>query len=157
MITHRIVLAVATVALAPGSLGSLGAQTLIDATDPPRIAEIARGYGAVEVTTDAVGDPMLRGRMEGTKYLVLFYGCQNGRDCTNIQFQAAWLNTGSATEGRMQAWNAENRFGKAMLDAENDPVIRWDVNLFGGVSRTNLDDTFDWWRVVLENFENYLK
>jgi hypothetical protein len=25
-----------------------------------------------------------------------------------------------------------------------------DVNLFGGVTRRNLDDTFDWWRVVLD-------
>lgn len=135
----------------------LGAQTLLDATDPEAIAEIARGYGAVEVTSDAVGDPMLRGRMEGVQYLVLFYGCNDGRNCSNIQFQAAWINSGNTTEDSLRVWNRENRFGKAFLDNENDPVIQWDVNLFGGVSRANLDDTFDWWRVVLDNFEDYLE
>ncbi|CUX83085.1 MAG: putative bacterial sensory transduction regulator [Roseibaca calidilacus] len=153
MRTHFMAMTIAALALLPGTAS---AQILVDATDPARIAEIARGYGAVEVTTDAVGDPMLRGRMDGTQYLVFFYGCQNGRDCTNIQFRAAWQNDGSVTESTIQAWNAENRFGKAMLDAERDPVIQWDVNLFGGVSRTNLDDTFDWWRVVLQGFESRL-
>ncbi|WP_227427090.1 YbjN domain-containing protein [Roseibaca sp. Y0-43] len=140
-----------------GALPSTGmAQSLLDASDPAAIAEIARGYGAVEVTTDAVGDPMLRGRMDGVQYLVLFYGCDNGRNCTTIQFQAAWVNNGRTSEQDLHAWNRDNRFGKAHMDADYDPVIQWDVNLFGGVSRANLDDTFDWWRVVLDNFEDYL-
>ena len=146
-------LAVASLAIAPGNAN---AQALLDATDPAAIAEIARGYGAVEVTTDQVGDPMLRGRMDGVQYLVLFYGCENGRDCTNIQFQAAWVNNGRTTEQDLHAWNRDNRFGKAHMDDEFDPVIQWDVNLLGGVSRTNLDDTFDWWRIVLDRFETYL-
>ncbi|SUZ30998.1 hypothetical protein ROE7235_00729 [Roseibaca ekhonensis] len=148
------ILTLSTLALAPAASG---AQTLLDASDPEAIAAIARGYGAVEVTSDAVGDPMLRGRMDGTQYLVLFYGCENGRNCTNIQFRAAWVNTGAVTQNTIQAWNNDNRFGKATLDAENDPVIQWDVNLFGGVSRANLDDTFDWWRVVLDGFTDHLE
>jgi hypothetical protein len=153
MIDVLKLLAVASLGVAPTALA---AQSLVDATDPAAIAEIARGYGAVEVTTDAVGDPMLRGRMEGVQYLVLFYGCEAGRNCTNIQFQAAWVNNGSTTEQDLEAWNRDNRFGKAHMDAEYDPIIQWDVNLFGGVSRANLDDTFDWWRVVLDKFETYL-
>lgn len=148
------ILTLSTLALAPAATG---AQTLLDASDPEAIANIARGYGAVEVTSDAVGDPMLRGRMDGKQYLVLFYGCENGRNCTNIQFRAAWVNTGAVTQSTIQVWNNDNRFGKATLDAENDPVIQWDVNLFGGVSRTNLDDTFDWWRVVLDGFADHLE
>lgn len=148
------ILTLSTLALAPAASG---AQALLDASDPEAIANIARGYGAVEVTSDALGDPMLRGRMDGTQYLVLFYGCENGRNCTNIQFRAAWVNTGAVTQNTILAWNRDNRFGKATLDAENDPVIQWDVNLFGGVSRANLDDTFDWWRVVLDGFADHLE
>lgn len=151
---HSLLMTIAGLAMLSGAAS---AQTLIDATDPARIADIGRGFGAVEVTTDAVGDPMLRGRMNGTRYVVFFYGCDNGRNCTNIQFSAAWENTGAASERALRDWNTENRFGKAVLDAENDPVIKWDVNLFGGVSRTNLDDTFDWWRIVLERFERFLE
>jgi hypothetical protein len=140
--------------LAPGHLV---AQSLIDASDPAQIATIARGYGAVELTVDGVGDPMLQGRMDGNQYRVYFHGCNEGRDCTNIQFLAGWVNSGNMTHATMRSWNAENRFGKALLDADNDPVIQWDVNLFGGVSRANLDDTFDWWRLVMNAFAEYVQ
>ncbi len=29
------------------------------------------------------------------------------------------------------------------------------VNLHGGVTRANLDDTIDWWRLVLAEFADY--
>lgn len=133
------------------------AQTIVDATDPDQIAEIARGYGAVDVTTDAAGDPLLLGRMDGNQYQIIFYGCDGGTACTNIQFQAAWENTGSMDDATIRSWNAENRFGKALMDADYDPVIQWDVNLFGGVSHANLDNTFDWWRMVMNAFADYVQ
>ena len=50
----------------------------------------------------------------------------------------------------MNAWNRDRRFGKAYIDADGDIAIEMDVNLWGGVTPKNLDDTFDWWRIVLE-------
>ncbi|MDX5403519.1 MAG: YbjN domain-containing protein [Rhodobacterales bacterium] len=47
-------------------------------------------------------------------------------------------------------WNDQNRFGTMYLDSDGDLAVDMDVNLFGGVTRRNLDDTFDWWRVVLD-------
>lgn len=128
------------------------AQSLIDSSDPETIAGIARGYGSATVQTDSEGDPQILGRIGGTRYLVNFYGCVNGANCTTIQFRASWNNPGNVTVDDMNAWNQDKRFGKAYLDFNNDPVIEWDVNLFGGVSARNLDDTFDWWKIVLENF-----
>jgi hypothetical protein len=29
------------------------------------------------------------------------------------------------------------------------------VNLHGGVARANLEDTIDWWRLVLDEFADY--
>ncbi|MGY6706567.1 YbjN domain-containing protein [Roseinatronobacter sp.] len=135
-------------ALAPATL----AQSLIDASDVDAIANIARGYGSATIQTDGVGDPQILGRINGVLYTVNFYGCTNGANCTTLQFQAGWNSTGDLTLDDMNVWNQEKRFGKAYLDAEDDPVIEWDVNLFGGVSTVNLDDTFDWWRLVLQDF-----
>lgn len=135
-------------ALAPATF----AQSLIDAGDVDAIANIARGYGSATIQTDSVGDPQILGRINGVLYTVNFYGCTDGADCTTVQFQAGWKNPGELTLDDMNLWNQDKRFGKAYLDFENDPVIEWDVNLFGGVSAQNLDDTFDWWRIVLENF-----
>ena len=42
---------------------------------------------------------------------------------------------------------------KAYLDDVKDPVVEMDVNLFGGVSTRNLEDTIDWWQLVLADFK----
>ena len=40
---------------------------------------------------------------------------------------------------------------KVFLDDDNDVVVEFDMNLDGGVSQKNLDDTFDWWKLTLKN------
>lgn len=139
-----------SLALAPAAM----AQSLIEASDVDAIANIARGYGSATIQTDSAGDPQILGRIDGVQYTVNFYGCTNGANCSTIQFRAAWTNPGSVTVDHMNSWNQDKRFGKAYMDYDNDPVIEWDVNLFGGVSARNLDDTFDWWKIVLENFSD---
>ena len=125
------------------------AQNLVMADNPDKVLEIARGFGSAELESASDGSPRIRGRMEGTNYSVLFYGCEDGKDCTTIQF---WMYT-NAPQNPLLAlnnWNRDRRFGKAYIDADGDVVIEMDVNLLGGVSPKNLDDTFDWWRIVLE-------
>jgi len=130
------------------------AQQLVTAGQPEEIENIARGYGSANLTEDNRGDPMVTGRIDGTRYQVLFYGCTNGAECRSIQFSAGWITDGAVSRAQIGEWNRTRRFGKAFLDNEGDPVLQWDVNLFGGVSRRNLDDTFDWWRIVLAQFED---
>ena len=50
-------------------------------------------------------------------------------------------------------WNQEYRFGQAYIDTDGDPVLAYFVNLNGGVAYENLDDTFDWWKVMLTSFD----
>jgi len=80
-----------------------------------------------------------------------FYDCTENRDCSTVMFQAAW-ETDEVTVAKMAEWNRKERFGKAFLDEDGHPTVEMNVNLHGGVSLTNLDDTFDWWRVVVETF-----
>ena len=132
------------------------AQTLVDATDLDSILAIAKDYGTAELEKDSTGDPMVSGTIGPTQYAVFFYGCTDGADCTTIQFMSSYVNTGSVDSELINTWNAEKRFGKAFLDDEGDPVIEMNVNLWSGVSENNLNDTFDWWRVVIESFEEYI-
>lgn len=127
-------------------------QTMIDGSNVEAIANIARGYGSATIQTDGAGDPNIVGRIDGTQYVINFYGCTGGKDCTTIQFRASWRNSGNVTLADMNAWNQEKRFGKAYLDEGNAPNVEWDVNLLGGVSVQNLDDTFDWWKIVMQSF-----
>ncbi len=124
---------------------------LIDATDPERLVGIASLYGAASLIDDVHGNPLLQGRIETVTYELYFYGCENARDCKNVMFRAVWMENGASPEDVMR-WNREKRFGKAYIDRRGQLVVEMNVNLDYGVSIENMVDTFDWWRVVLEDF-----
>ena len=102
----------------------VSAQELMDAKKPQAILEIAKGFGSAKLGTDAEGDPLITGRIKGTKYGIYFYGCNSkGEECDDIQFNAAWSGVKASLED-VNRWNAEKRYGKAYIDSEGDPVIQ---------------------------------
>ena len=128
-------------------------QTLIFASNPQAILQVAQSFGDAQLDKDREGDPKIVGNLEGTSYQILFFGCTNHTHCDNIEFQASWTDT-KATIQQINHWNRIRRFGKAYLDSANDPMVEMDVNLDYGVSRKNLEDTFDYWRKVLRSFKH---
>lgn len=135
--------------------GPADAADLIDATDPGAIRDIASGFGSAKLSKDDLGDPLIEGRMEGLLYYVFFYGCQDGERCSAIQFSASFEDAEVDFE-KMNAWNSGKRFGSAFLDEDGDAALQYDLNLAYGVSRDNLDDTFDYWKVVMGEFKTHL-
>ena len=134
------------------------AADLIDATNATAVLNVARGVGSADLETNDKGEPEIAGRVDGTRYRVFFYGCKQGKDCLSIQFYAGWKREGrSITVKQMNSWNQTKRFAKAYLDDQNDPVIEMDVNLQGGVSRKNLEETFDLWIYSMGKFEASLQ
>ncbi len=145
----------ALVATARVSVPIASAEELIDGTDPEAIRNLASGYGSATLSKDDLGDPMIEGRIDGLLYFVLFYGCDNGKSCNAIQFSTAFEGAEADME-KINAWNRDKRFSAAFLDEEGDVGLEYDVNLAYGVSRSNLDDTFDYWRLVLEEFKSHI-
>jgi len=125
---------------------------LIDGSNPQAIVEIASGYGSAELTTDNDGDPKITGRMEGIRYSIYFYGCSNGKNCDSIAFSTGWVSDRVSLQD-INEWNKIKRFGRVYLDNEDDPMVEMNVNLDGGVSRENLDDTFGWWKIAITSFK----
>lgn len=132
------------------------ADELVNATDVDGILAIAEGFGSARRDVDNAGDPMIAGRMGGQQYNVLFFDCEDNANCRTIQFWS-WVPGAGVTLDRVHEWNRTKRFAKAYFDADGDVVMEWDVNLWGGVSKTNLDDTFDWWRVVMPEFIAFMQ
>ncbi len=130
------------------------AEETIDATDPGRILAVVDTYGEAALTTDNLGDPLIEGRIGEKDYDLFFYDCNEGRDCKSLTFSATW-ETDDLTDEMMAGWNREKRFGKAFLDEDGLATVEMNVNLHGGVTRTNLDDTIDWWRLVMDEFADY--
>jgi hypothetical protein len=130
------------------------AGELIDATDPVGVLNVVRDHGDATLSKDTLGDPLIEGVIEEKDYRLLFYNCTEGRDCKSLMFSATW-KTEKLTDAMMSDWNRGQRFGKAYLDTEGQATVEMNVNLHGGVSRANLDDTVDWWRLVLIEFPIY--
>jgi hypothetical protein len=139
----------------PGVAMAQSANDLLDGSDPQAILTIAEGYGSAMLAVDSVGDPMIEGRIGGQAYTVFFYGCTEGKNCGSIQFTTYFAGVRPGADV-VSDWNDANRFGTLYLDRDGDLAMDMDVNLFGGVTRRNLDDTFDWWRVALDEVRSDL-
>ena len=136
-----------------------GAAELIHA-DPWEIIHIAREFGPAEVGRDAMKDPQIEGTVDGRPYRVGFYGCDLGRDCDRILFEARFARKqweDDPPRAKLFAeWNGEKLFGRAWLDDENRAVLDYPVTLVGGVPKDNLRDAFARWRVALEEYADHL-
>ena len=132
---------------------------MLTGRDVDKILAIAQSFGTAELTPDSENRPLIRGQMEGVSYLILFYGCRNGKDCTNIQFGAAW-EPGPASQRDQDValanqWNTEKRFGNAYVDTDGAVIIKMEVNMEYGVERRTMEDTFDWWRIAVQEFPKF--
>ena len=147
-------LALMAVLAAPAGAAGAGAEETIDATAPARILALVQGYGEATLGTDNLGDPLIEGRIGEKDYELFFYDCKENRDCKSLTFSATW-ETEDLTDAMMAGWNRQKRFGKAYLDQDGNANVEMSVNLHGGVTRANLDDTIDWWRLVLAGFADH--
>lgn len=143
-------------AFAAGNAAAAGVG-MVSAKDPQKIVEIAKGFGTATLEKDSSGDPKITGRIDGTRYMILFFGCTNNKDCSSIQFAAGWSmpKDKRLSIAQMNEWNKTKRFGKAYIDDENDPVIEMDLPLYD-VPVAYLEDSFEWWQAAVGEFSNYV-
>jgi len=134
---------------------SIAQVTSHDANDVLKAVQSA-GFVAT-MGTDDDGDPRISSRVSDTKFLIYFYGCEDNKNCKSILIKAGYdLDTG-ITASKVNEWNRNKRFGKAYIDDEGDPYLEMDVNMdFDGLGQKNFADTLDWWRVTVENFEEFI-
>ncbi len=126
--------------------------TLVDATRPEQVLDVAKGFGLATLDRDSGGDPRITGRIDGKRYLLLFYGCKQGAGCRDLQFVAIWPAAQSPGLQALNAWHQNKRFGTAYLDKDGDVVLKLPVNIEYGVNPRNLEDSFVWWQVALRGF-----
>jgi len=100
---------------------------------------------------------MIVSGVSGTEFRILFYNCKDNRNCATVQFQTGYTLDKKPTLEKINAWNSSQRFGRAYLDKEQDPMIEMDVDLDdGGVSKALFTDNLEFWASVLANFEKHI-
>lgn len=131
------------------------AQDLLDGSDAEAILELARGYGPATLESQEDGSPLISGKIKNVIYTVFFMNCSDDAACEDLNFYAGFTDI-KPTLDAINAWNREQRFGNAYLDADLDAAIEYDVNLEFGVSRPNLRAAFGVWAVILEQYVAYI-
>jgi hypothetical protein len=125
------------------------ARSLMDAADPSRVSDVLTSLGLSPVLSrDSVGDPMLSATMDEQAFSLLFYGCGTGGACDSVQFVAVLADARLSFE-RANAYNRGWRYGRLAVEPDGRVVLKLDVNLDGGVTRSNFADTVLIWRDVL--------
>ncbi|WP_308915026.1 YbjN domain-containing protein [Jannaschia sp. LMIT008] len=131
---------------------------VIDARDPDALLGVivADGYSA-QLSQDSVGDPLIVIDDIGIGPTQLyFFGCSDGADCDVVVFTSAYAAADAPSATFVNGWNRDKLLGRAYVDAEGDPILEYGVNLHGGVTPQNWSDSVDWWRVMVEAFEDAL-
>ena len=125
---------------------------ILQTPDPATVLDIAKGFGSARMGKDDNGDPMIYGRVEGVKYLIYFYGCEDHENCKSLQFSTGY--TDPLTAEQANAWNAKYRWVKAYSgDGSN---FKMDVSFAGGITKANLEEQFSNWNAMAVNIKSFL-
>lgn len=130
---------------------------MFDASDPASLRRFMeeRGYKAELAMGADGGDPLIKGRLSRSDYLIQFYECENGAFCNSVQFIAQAERPAALTLEQVNDFNARWRYARASV-AGSAVRLQMDINLDAGVTAANLEDTLDIWRQLVEFFERDL-
>lgn len=134
-----------------------GAQ-LVRAQDPQSLVQALQGAGyTAKQGTDKVGDPMITSGVSGTSFQIFFYNCVDHKQCATVTFHSGYDLKASPGLDRINEWNRGQRFGRAYLDKEDDPILEMDVDLDdGGISPLLFVDNIEFWASILAAFEKHI-
>jgi len=133
------------------------ASTSVSANSPQSIVNAIQDMGyKADVTIDSYGDPQIRSAAHGVGFVMNFYGCTEGQECTDLQFSVAFDYPNGMDLLSMNSWNIEKVMGNAFLDAVNDPVLQHFMIQVDGMSRGTFDATFVFWVDAMGEFIEYI-
>jgi hypothetical protein len=132
------------------------APQIVDGTNPEALVNIIQDLGyRANLEIDGEGDPMIRSSVGGTQFTVVFYGCGEAHDqCQILMFKAGYEMNEAVGMDVINEWNATRLFGRAYLDEVSDPWIELVLNVHGGVTRQQFENTFEWWETSVGDFED---
>ena len=131
---------------------------MVKAQDPQSLVKALQNAGyAAKLGTDKVGDPMITSGVSGTTFQIYFYNCTNHKACATVQFHSGYDLKNPVSLERINEWNRGQRFARAFLDKEDDPILQMDVDLDdGGVSTLLFIDNIEFWASLLGAFEKHI-
>ena len=111
----------------------------------PVSAQQTRDRITAEQLTGLLRDKGMEGKVNERGNVVVSNGGSKIVFFISGQTMQAWYGLGgtNATVNTVNEWNKTKRFGRAYIDAENDPCVELDYDLEGGVSDDSIKVWFD--------------
>ena len=133
------------------TMAALPAHAAITAAEVARAIE-AKGHTAT-VGVDDDGDPKVTSNIDDVHLTVFFYGCDHGRSCQSITFQAAFHVDGGVPLEKINAWNRDKRFLKTWVDKVSDPFCEMDIDAEAGLTPLQLVNYVTLWESHLAEYK----
>ncbi|MDX2102977.1 MAG: YbjN domain-containing protein [Alphaproteobacteria bacterium] len=157
MAAAALIVSAPTVAEAP--VAPPTGQSLAALTPTQITAALERWGMAVRLTADASGEPLLlvsnRGfGMEAAK--VFFWSCRP-TGCASLTLWAYFPKPAGNAMALVNHWNLRERWSRAYIDEDGDPVLEMDINAVGGIGSANLDLLLETYVRQVRRFAESLK
>lgn len=131
---------------------------MVSAKDPSSLVAAlqAKGFQAQLGTED--GSPRIKSGAGGLQFTIFFSNCTNGANCSTVSFVTGFTDVEGVPLATVNAWNQQNRFARAYIDDEQDPMLVMDVDLdHQGIARANFGEYLDIWSSLAPKYLEFLK
>jgi hypothetical protein len=97
-------------------------------TGPEVVAVLTQMDLEPELTTDSVGDPMVKFKINGLNAYANFYDCDNGT-CGSLQLEVGIDMPDGLSLQMANVLNTRYRYTRVYLDDEMDPFVQYDFEV----------------------------
>jgi hypothetical protein len=146
-----------TIAIAAAGIAIPAQAQMVSAKDPRTLVAAlkAKGYETELLTTGTA--PSIASSVGGLKFRIYFENCTAGKACTTVTFFTGFTDLDSSPE-KANEWNSKNRFARAYIDDEKDPVLAMDLDLdYKGIPRSNFNEYIDIWSTSTTKYLTFLR
>ncbi|HEX8061803.1 MAG TPA: YbjN domain-containing protein [Allosphingosinicella sp.] len=144
-------------AAAAAAVAAPAEAQMVSAKNPASLVAALKAKGYPAELGGAKGDPSISSSAGDLKFKIYFENCTAGKACTTVTFFTGFTDL-DATHAKLNEWNAKNRFARAYIDDENDPVLQMDVDLdFKGIPTANFNEYIDIWSSSASKYLTFLR
>ena len=104
----------------------------VSVADPPSLVAALQKAGYKAKLTQDEGKPEIESSAAGATFYLYFQNCESKDGCEDIMVQAAYdMDKDGVPLEKINDFNRDNRWARAYLDKDRDPVIESDLMFVG--------------------------
>lgn len=104
----------------------------VSVADPPSLVAALQKAGYKAKLTQDEGKPEIESSAAGATFYLYFQNCESKEGCEDIMVQSAYdMDKDGVALEKINDFNRDNRWARAYLDKDRDPVIESDLMFVG--------------------------